>query len=250
MGRCIHPGLDAGEDLPLLEGIEEFIAVIGTVTEYPEHRVLLAAVLRDLVEQGDEHPVVLDRFVGDLQAEDLVGLDVDHGMQLDPAAPNSPLLAQPFAPVGNFDPGAIGGDDDIPSEELGCYGEREIQTLDPAEEGGIVGCRETGEEGRELPDKPLHLTIGHLQEDMNASHPGNERFGILKGTAALAGIHPGKQFVPLLEELKREVEFSAPHQAFIIYTPVASVRIRVSPAFFLWHGRSAGAPVIFTFVVG
>ena len=67
-----------------------------------------------------------------------------------------------------------------------------------------------------FPDKPLHLAIGHLQEDMNASHPCNERFGILKGTAALASVHPGKQIVPLLDEVKREMEFSALDQAFIL----------------------------------
>jgi len=38
-----------------------------------------------------------------------------------------------------------------------------------AEEGGVVGCPERGDEGCEFPDKPLHLTIRHLQEDMDAA---------------------------------------------------------------------------------
>lgn len=58
-------------------------------------------------------------------------------MDFDPAAPDSPLLPQPFAPVGGLDPGTVDGDDDILGEELGCYGEREIRALDPAEEGNI-----------------------------------------------------------------------------------------------------------------
>jgi hypothetical protein len=43
VGCCICPGLDAGKDLPLLEGIEEFVAVIGPVCERPVNRVLLGA---------------------------------------------------------------------------------------------------------------------------------------------------------------------------------------------------------------
>ena len=65
-----------------------------------------------------------------------------------------------------------------------------------------------------------------------------------------ASVPPGKEFIPSVDEVKREIEFTAPYQALIIYTPVASVRVRAAPAFFRRHGRPAGAPGIFTFVVG
>lgn len=250
MGCCICPGLDAGKDLPLFEGIEEFVPVIGTVGEHPVYRVLLTAVLLDLVEERDEHSVVLHRFIGNLQAEGLVGLDIDHRVHLDPAAPDLPLLPHSFAPVRDLDPGAVDGDDDILGEDLGCYIEREIRALDPAKERGRVCRRETGDERRELPDKSLHLAVGHLQEDVDAGHPRNERFGILIRSTALAGIHPGKELIPPIDKVKREIEFSALDQTFMIYTPIASVRVRASPAFFLRHGRPAGAPVIFTVLVG
>jgi len=56
----------------------------------------------------------------------------------------------------------------------------------------------------------------HLQEDVNASYLGNERFGRLIRATALAGIHPGKEFIQLCEELKGEEELPTPHQAFIL----------------------------------
>ena len=123
MGCCIRPDLDAGKDLSLFEDIEEFVPVIGTVGEYPVYRVLLAAVLLDLVEQRSESLVILHRFAGDLQAEEPVGLDIDHRMDLDPTAPDLPLLPHPFAPVGDLDPGAVDGDDDVLGEDLGRYRE-------------------------------------------------------------------------------------------------------------------------------
>jgi len=105
--------LDAGEDIPFLEGIEEFIAVIGPISECPMHRVLLATVLLGLIEERDEHLVVLYGFISDLQAENLSGLDVDHGMDFDPATLDPPLLPHPLAPVSDLDPGAVDGDDDV-----------------------------------------------------------------------------------------------------------------------------------------
>jgi len=169
--RGVGSGLDAGGDLPLFEGVEEFVPVIGTIGEYPVHRVLLAAVLLGLIEERDEHLVVLYRFISDLQTENLVGLDVDHGVHLDPTAADPPLLAHPLPPVRDLDPGAISGDDDILSEELGKNRQREIETLDPAEERGIIGCFEARNECRGSPNKSLHLTVGHLQEGVNAGHP-------------------------------------------------------------------------------
>jgi len=214
------------------------------------HRVLLTALMLDLIEERGEHLVVLHGFIGDLQTKELVGLDIDHGMNLDSAAPDSPLLPHPFAPVGDLDPGTIDSNDDIFSEEFrGCL-EREIQTLNPPEKGGIVGCPKRRKDGCKLPGKSLHLAVGHLQEDMNASHPCDERFRILEWPTAFTGIHPGKESIPLFNEVKREIELTALDQPLIIYTPVASVRVRAAPAFFLWHGGSAGAPGIFTFVVG
>jgi hypothetical protein len=95
-------------------------------------------------------------------------------MHLDPAVSGPPFLAHSLSPVRDLDPGAISGEDDILSEELGNNRQREIETLDSAEERGIVGCFEARNERREPPNKPHHLAIGHSQEDVDAGHPLNE----------------------------------------------------------------------------
>ncbi len=95
-----------------------------------------------------------------------------------------------------------------------------------------------------------NLAVGYLQEDVNEGHPREEGFRIQIRTTAFPGVHLRKKVVPLRDELKRKVELTPSNQAFIIYTPIASVRTRPSPAFFLRHGRPAGATVIFTFAVG
>jgi hypothetical protein len=115
---------------------------------------------------------------------------------------------------------------------------------------GIVSCSKRRKKGRKLPGKPLHLAVEQLQEDVNTSHPCDERFRILEWSTALTGIHPGKESIPLIDEVKREIELAALDLPLTIYTPVANVRIRAAPVFFLWHGRPAGAPVIFTVLVG
>lgn len=46
------------------------------------YRVLLTTVLLNLIEGRDEQRVILHRVIGDLRTEDLVGLDVDHGVDL------------------------------------------------------------------------------------------------------------------------------------------------------------------------
>jgi len=61
-------------------------------------RVLLAAVLPGQVKERDEHPVVLHGFVGDLQARDLIGFDVDHGMNFQPSPLDLPRLPHPPTP--------------------------------------------------------------------------------------------------------------------------------------------------------
>jgi len=71
---------------------------------------------------------------------------------------------------------------------------------------------------------------------VNAGHPLNERLGILIRAATFARVHPGKELIPLLQEVKRKVKLTPPNQAFIIYTPVTIVRVRASPSFVLWHG--------------
>jgi len=169
-------------------------------------------------------------------------------MNLDPAAPDPPLLSHPFASVRDLDPGTVDGDDDILGEELRCYLEREIQALNPAEEDGIVSCPERVDECRELSDKPSHLMVGHLQEGVDAGYPHNEGFGILIRPIALASVHPGKDLLLLVEIVKREIEFSAPHRAFIIYSS-RDCQDMGAPCV-LWHGRPAEAPVIFIVVVG
>ncbi len=85
---------------------------------------------------------------------------------------------------------------------------------------------------------------------MDAGHPRNERFGILKRPTELADIHPGKELIPPIDEVKREIELPAPHQAFIIYTPVAIVGVRASPSFFSWHEGAGGTSGIFSLMVG
>lgn len=58
-----------------------------------------------------------------------VFVDVDHGMHfLDPAVPGLPH-PHPLAPVGDLDPGAVGGDDDIPGEDFRRDRQREIHHI-------------------------------------------------------------------------------------------------------------------------
>jgi hypothetical protein len=62
-------------------------------------------------------PLVLYRFVSDLQAENRVGLDVDHDMDSDPVAPDLPLPPHPFTRVGDPNSGTADGDADILGED-------------------------------------------------------------------------------------------------------------------------------------
>jgi len=71
------------------------------------------AVLLGLMEERDEHLVIRHRFVDDLLAEDLVGLDVDQSMDFEPSRPDSLLLPNLLAPVSDLDLGAVDGDNDI-----------------------------------------------------------------------------------------------------------------------------------------
>ena len=80
-------------------------------------------------------------------------------MHLDPAAPDPPR------PVGDLDPGAVDGYDDVPGKESGRDRQRETEALDQAQERGIVCCPEVGEEGRGFPDKSFHLAAGHQEEE-------------------------------------------------------------------------------------
>ena len=84
-------------------------------------------------------------------------------MDFDPAAPDLPLLPHPFAPVRDLDPGTVDGDDDILGKDLGCSVEREIQEVDPAEEGGVVGCLKRGSQ---LPP----ANAGGLQRGSHGDH--------------------------------------------------------------------------------
>jgi len=122
-------------------------------------------------------------------------------MYFDPATADPPLLAHSLPPVRDLDPGAIGGDDDVPGEDLGGYFEREIQVLDPAEEGDIICRFETRDECREFPDKALHLAVRHLEEGVNAGRPRNERVRVLKWPTTFAGVHLGEMGSPLVDEV-------------------------------------------------
>jgi len=112
------------------------------------YRVFLATVLLGLVEEGNEPLVVRHGFIGDLQTERLVGLDINHEMHLDPTTSGPPTSRASTPSIRDLDPGAISGDDDILSEELGNNRQREIETLDPAEECGIIGSFEARNECR------------------------------------------------------------------------------------------------------
>ena len=134
MSCCIRLSFDLRQGIPTFERSEDLVSAICSIAEYPVYRVFLTTLLLDLIEERGEHPVILHGFIGDLQTEKLVGLDVDHGMDLDPVAPDSSFLPHPFAPVGDLDSGAVDSNDDIAGEEFwGCL-EREIQTLDPKKE--------------------------------------------------------------------------------------------------------------------
>ncbi len=61
--------------------------------------------------------------------------------------------------------------------------------LDPAKEGGVVRRHKTGNEGREFPDKILHLAVRRLKGDMDAGRPGDERLRVEVRAAALVGVH-------------------------------------------------------------
>jgi hypothetical protein len=80
---------------------------------------------------------------------------------------------------------------------------------------------------------------------VNTSHPRDERFGILERPTAITGIHPGKQFIPLIDEGKREVELTSPNQTLIIYTPVTPIGVQASPTFISWHEGAKGTSGIF-----
>jgi len=59
-------------------------------------------------------------------------------MDLDPSAPDPPLLPHPFPAVGNIDPGAIDSNDNIALEDRWIDPKGEIKTFDPAEKGRII----------------------------------------------------------------------------------------------------------------
>jgi hypothetical protein len=67
---------------------------------------------------------------------------------------------------------------------------------------------------------PSHLTVRHLQESADTSHPLNEPLRIQKWPTTLAGVHLRKLIIPLVDEVDREIKFTTLDQAFIIYTPV------------------------------
>ena len=149
------------------------------------------------------------------------------GVHLDPTTSGPPLLAHPLPPVRDLDPGAISGDDDILSEELGKNRQREIETLDPAEERGIIGCFEARNECRGSPNKSLHLTVGPLQEGVNVAI--TQRLRILKRPTTLASVHLGG-WSSLIDEVQRQVKLTAKATHYIYSVAI----VRVSQRSF-WH---------------
>ena len=84
---------------------------------------------------------------------------------------------------------------------------------------------------------------------MDASHPHNKTFWILKRPARFAGVHLSEFIIPVIDEVKAEIELSALDQMFVIYTPVTIINIRASPTFLFWHERVEGMSGTFCFLV-
>jgi len=93
--------------------------VVGPITGHPVYPMLFAAVLLHLVKERDNIRSSCRNSSVNLQARDLVGLDVDFGVHPDPAAPDLPLPPHPLAPVRDLDPGTVDGDDHVSGEEFG-----------------------------------------------------------------------------------------------------------------------------------
>ncbi len=136
----------------------------------------------------------------------------------------------------------------ILGEILGCYFERKLQGFDPTKEGGLICRLKTRDEWCKFPDKPLHLAVGHLQEGVDASYPRNKIFWILKRPARFASIHLSEFIIPVIDEVKAEIELSALDQMFVIYTPVTIINIRASPTFLFWHERVERTSSTFCFL--
>ncbi len=81
--RQCRDDFDPERTFPLFECGEEFVALIGTNLRAPSTpSASLAAVVLDRFERRVKHLAILDGFIGDLQAEDLVDLNVDHNVYL------------------------------------------------------------------------------------------------------------------------------------------------------------------------
>lgn len=105
-------------------------------------------------------------------------------------------------------------------------------------------CREIWDECGEFPNISLHLTVEYLEKVVNAGHLCDERFGMLIRSTALASIHPleGK-LVPLVNEVKREVEFTVLELGVHYYDQVAHIMIRCSHCSFSGMEGQKGYPL-------
>ncbi len=124
------------------------------------------------------------------------------------------------------------------------YFERKFLGFDPAKKGGIIRRLKTRDEWCKFPDKPLHLAVGRLQEGVDASHPRNKTFRILKRPARFASVHLSDLIIPLIDEVKAEIELSALDQPFVIYILQSRSSIYGRPQRSLlgmkgWKGRPA-----------
>ncbi len=77
---------------------------------------------------------------------------------------------------------------------------------------------------------PVMTTVRHLEEEVDTGHPLNEKIRVLKWVTAFPYIHPGKMGVPLVYEFQGEIELASLNESFIIYSPITSIYMRMSPS--------------------
>jgi len=81
-----------------------------------------------------------------------------------------------------------------------------------------------------------------VKKEVDAGHPLDKEIRVLERMASLTGIHLVEVILPVIDKFQGEVELSSPNQMIVIYGPIASIFIRMSPPFVLCHDRMMGRP--------
>jgi len=68
---------------------------------------------------------------------------------------------------------------------------------------------------------------------MDAGHPLHEQIRVLEWVTSFPRIHSGEMEVLLIYECQGEVELPSFYETFIIYGPITSIYMRISPSLFL-----------------